>query len=50
MHPMLFVVLLTAATGVGGLALGGALAALLKRESPQAVYYTQLTLPPNARV
>ena len=35
MHPMLFVVLLTAATGVGGLALGGALAALLKRESPR---------------
>ena len=36
MKPILFVVLLTAATGVGGLALGGALASLLKRESPQA--------------
>ena len=35
MHPILFVVLLTAATGVGGLALGGGLAALLKRESPR---------------
>ena len=35
MEPVLFVVLLTAATGVGGLALGGALAALLKRESPR---------------
>ena len=35
MEPILFVVLLTAATGVGGLALGGALAALFKRESPQ---------------
>ena len=35
MEPILFVVLLTAATGVGGLALGGALAALIKRESPQ---------------
>ena len=35
MEPILFVVLLTAATGVGGLALGGALAALLKRESPR---------------
>lgn len=33
MEPILFVVLLTAATGVGGLALGGALAAILKRES-----------------
>ena len=35
MNPVLFVVLLTAATGVGGLALGGGLAALLKRESPR---------------
>ena len=35
MNPILFVVLLTAATGVGGLALGGALAALIKRESPR---------------
>ena len=35
MEPIVFVVLLTAATGVGGLALGGALAALLKRESPR---------------
>ena len=35
MEPILFVILLTAATGVGGLALGGALAALFKRESPQ---------------
>lgn len=34
MNPILFVVLLTAITGVGGLALGGVLAALLKRESP----------------
>ncbi|MBD5133255.1 MAG: ZIP family metal transporter [Clostridiales bacterium] len=36
MEPILFIVLLTAATGVGGLALGGLLAALFKRESPQA--------------
>ena len=36
MEPVIFVVLLTAATGVGGLALGGALAALLRRESPRA--------------
>ncbi len=36
MNPILFVILLTAATGVGGLALGGGLAALFKRESPQA--------------
>ena len=35
MNPVLFVVLLTAATGVGGLALGGGLAALVKRESPR---------------
>lgn len=35
MHPILFVTLLTAATGVGGLALGGAMAALFKRESPR---------------
>ena len=35
MNPILFVILLTAATGVGGLALGGALAALVKRESPR---------------
>ena len=35
MNPILFVTLLTAATGVGGLALGGALAALVKRESPR---------------
>lgn len=35
MDPVLFVVLLTAATGVGGLAIGGALAALIKRESPK---------------
>ena len=35
MKPILFVVLLTAATGVGGLALGGGLAALVKRESPR---------------
>ena len=35
MNPILFVVLLTAATGVGGLALGGGLAALFRRESPQ---------------
>ena len=35
MNPVLFVVLLTAATGVGGLALGGGLAALIKRESPR---------------
>ena len=35
MQPILFVVLLTAATGVGGLALGGGLAALLRRESPR---------------
>lgn len=35
MDPILFVVCLTAATGVGGLALGGVLAALFKRESPR---------------
>ena len=35
MEPILFVILLTAATGVGGLALGGVLAALFQRESPQ---------------
>ena len=35
MQPILFVVLLTAATGVGGLAMGGGLAAALKRESPR---------------
>ena len=35
MNPILFVILLTAATGVGGLALGGALAALFKRKSPR---------------
>ena len=35
MNPVLFVILLTAATGVGGLALGGALAALFRRESPR---------------
>ena len=33
MGEVLFVILLTAATGVGGLALGGCLAALLKRHS-----------------
>lgn len=36
MNPILFIILLTAATGVGGLALGGGLAVLVKRESPQA--------------
>ena len=35
MHPLLFIILLTLLTGVGGLALGGVLAALLKRESPR---------------
>ena len=35
MDSILFVVCLTAATGVGGLALGGVLAALFKRESPR---------------
>ena len=35
MEPILFVMLLTAATGVGGLALGGVLAALVTRESPR---------------
>ena len=35
MNPILFVILLTAATGVGGLALGGVLATLIKRESPR---------------
>lgn len=35
MEPILFVMILTAATGVGGLALGGALAALVRRESPR---------------
>ena len=33
--PILFIILLTALTGVGGLGLGGALAALLRRESPR---------------
>lgn len=35
MGPLLFIVLLTLCTGVGGLALGGGLATLLKRESPR---------------
>ena len=35
MRSILFVIALTAATGVGGLALGGVLAALLKRRSPR---------------
>lgn len=35
MHPVLFIVLLTLITGVGGLALGGVLASLMKRESPR---------------
>ena len=35
MNPILFITLLTAATGVGGLALGGVLASLLRRESPR---------------
>lgn len=36
MNPVLFIILLTLVTGVGGLALGGIFASLLKRESPQA--------------
>ena len=36
MDPILFVICLTAATGVGSLALGGGLAALFRRESPRA--------------
>ena len=32
---LLFIVLLTLVTGVGGLALGGGLATLFKRESPR---------------
>lgn len=35
MGEVLFIIFLTAATGVGGLALGGGLAALLKRQSPR---------------
>ena len=35
MHPLLFIVLLTALTGIGGLSLGGVLATFLKRESPK---------------
>lgn len=35
MHPVLFIILLTLVTGVGGLALGGGLASLLRRESPK---------------
>ena len=35
MGPLLFIIVLTFCTGVGGLALGGVLAALLKRESPR---------------
>ena len=35
MESLLFIVLLTACTGMGGLALGGLLASLLKRESPR---------------
>lgn len=35
MNPILFTIALTAVTGVGGLALGGALAALIRRESPK---------------
>ena len=34
--PVFFVILLTGVTGVGGLALGGVLAALVRRESPPA--------------
>ena len=33
--PLLFIILLTALTGVGGLGLGGGLAVLLRRESPR---------------
>lgn len=33
--PLLFIILLTLVTGVGGLALGGGLASLFKRESPR---------------
>ncbi len=36
MPPIIFVILLTAITGVGGLTLGGLLATLFKRESPKA--------------
>lgn len=35
METVLFVILLTATTGVGGLALGGVLGALIKRQSPK---------------
>ena len=33
---LLFIVLLTLVTGVGGLALGGGLASLINRQSPKA--------------
>ena len=36
MSPIVFIILLTLITGVGGLAFGGLLASLLKRESPVA--------------
>lgn len=35
MQNIIFIILLTAATGVGGLALGGVLACLIRRESPK---------------
>ena len=35
MTELLFIIVLTLCTGVGGLALGGLLATLLKRESPK---------------
>lgn len=35
MHPIVFIVLLTGVTGVGGLALGGVLATVFRRESPR---------------
>ena len=34
-NPLVFIIILTILTGIGGLALGGVLATLLKRESPQ---------------
>ena len=35
MHPVLFIIFLTLFTGVGGLALGGVAASLIRRESPR---------------
>ena len=37
MNDLLFILILTLVTGVGGLALGGLLATLFRRESPRTI-------------